>query len=631
MRNPLLIVICLALGSLHTTAAAEDIRTAARAGDMETVRALLDETPNLVNEVDNRHSTPLHFASDQGRIEVMTFLLANGADLTAIDVDGDTPLHWAAMAGKDDAVKLLLDHDAEINARNHSDATPVLYATQARRYSTVESLAQYGSDLELANDYRRTPLIWNCREGGNLEMARLLLRLGADPNALDRYQDSSLSLAAWRGFHELVGILLDAGAQTNLRDGMITDLLGYATERGGDRLYQRVVADGVEIEIAPGADGKSILHFAAAGGSSMIVEDLLKRGASPMQVDLYGWNPLHYAASRGRLEATRALIDAGAPLDARTISGFSALNLAEKKGAEDVATLLMDRGAGNAARLFPDLTTPYLGQGDPPAEPAPFAPDIVATCHGEHGSVTISPDGTEIYWSGYPDTPDSGYTRGTILFSHIVDGRWTPPARLSFAEGHGFDVPFFSPDGSRLYFISRKPVAEGQRGGKENIWYVQRQGDDWGEPQPLPPIVNQMPLHWQFSVAASGNLYFNSRRGAPDTAGIYVSRFIDNEYTEPELLGFKGEAPYVAPDESWLITFEFLEDNRRVTFLRFRTPDGGWDEPFDLTGIIPVGGICPKLSPDSRAFFFLGRANNNHWFDAKPLQDFIRKHSVTNP
>lgn len=630
MKNWLPIAISVSLACLPADARAADIRNAARNGDLAAVRALLEKNPALVNEPDKRNCIPLHFASGEGQTAVMALLLAKGADIKAIDADGDTPLHWAAISGKDEAVRVLLDHDAEINARNYHDETPLLYAAKALRYSTVTLLARSGADLELANDYGRTPLLWVCREGGNLQMARQLLRLGANPNALDRFNDSPLCLAAWRGFHQLVGILLDAGARTNIREGMLAELLGYATKRGGDRLYEQVVRDGVDIDVAPGSFGKSVLHDAAAGGSARIVKDLLERGASPSQKDLYGWTPLHYAASRGRPEATRALAEEGAPLDARTISGWSALNLAEKKGADKVARFLRDRGASEEARRFPRLRTPLLGQGDASAEPAPFAPDIVATCHGEHGTVTFSPDGREIYWSGSTETPDSGYGFSTILYSRFVEGQWTPPARASFAGDRGFDVPFFAPDGRRLYFISRQPLAKGQPGGKENIWYVDRKGEGWGEPRPLPPAVNRMQHHWQFSVAANGNLYFNSRRGPEETAGVYVSRLVGGEHGEPEFLGFKGGMPLIAPDESWLITFEFMKNNRRSNVLRIRKPDGNWGEPIDLSGIIPGGGgVCPKLSPDGRAFFYISQvtgANNNFWVDAGWLDELLRRH-----
>ena len=62
-----------------------------------------------------------------------------------------------------------------------------------------------------------------------------------------------------------------------------------------------------------------------------------------------------------------------------------------------------------------------------------------------------------------------------------------------------------------------------------------------------------MRLHWQFSIAANGNLYFTSRTGAADTDGLYIARFADGEYREPEFQNLRAESPFIAPDESYLI------------------------------------------------------------------------------
>ena len=196
--------ILLGLVLAGVSAAAQDIIASATDGDLDRVRELTEDDPATVSAVDDRGSTALHFAVSAGHLEVADFLLDNGADLAARDVDGDSPLHWAARAGQVPAIDLLLDRGAEIDVRNHGQETPLLAATRRLQYASVERLAVRGADLEIPNDYGRTPLIWTAREGGDLEMAALLLRLGADVDAVDRFGASALELAAWRGFRTLV-------------------------------------------------------------------------------------------------------------------------------------------------------------------------------------------------------------------------------------------------------------------------------------------------------------------------------------------------------------------------------------------------------------------------------------------
>ena len=53
---------------------------AAKAGDLELVKKIVQEHPHIVNcrDLDGRHSTPLHFAAGYNRVGVVEFLLQHG-------------------------------------------------------------------------------------------------------------------------------------------------------------------------------------------------------------------------------------------------------------------------------------------------------------------------------------------------------------------------------------------------------------------------------------------------------------------------------------------------------------------------------------------------------------------------
>jgi len=84
-----------------------EINDAAKKGDLEKVKALLKDHPNLVSSTDDNGQTPLCSAAIGGQKDVAELLLANKADANAKDDNGETPLHAAAKAGKNDIVDLL--------------------------------------------------------------------------------------------------------------------------------------------------------------------------------------------------------------------------------------------------------------------------------------------------------------------------------------------------------------------------------------------------------------------------------------------------------------------------------------------------------------------------------------------
>ncbi|MGB5673098.1 MAG: ankyrin repeat domain-containing protein [Gemmatimonadota bacterium] len=567
---------------------------AAREGDLEVVTALVTTDAERIHETDDSDRTPLHLAASYGQVPVAAFLLDSGADIDAREEDGETPLHYAAWRSRLDVGQLLIER---------------------------------GADLEIRNNWGRTPLLIVARETGNVDMADVLIEAGAEVNLRDEGGESPLDLAAWRGFRDLVNLLLDEGAELPPAESVEAQYLAmFAAEKGLDRLFNLCVDAGVDLALRNENDG-SLLHSASQGGSSTVVSRLLDEGFDPNEVDRYGRTPLHYAAELGREDVARLLLKKGADIDARSLSGETAFNTAVWVKRGEMAEFLAKTGADTEDRQFPMLAGDFMGQDPPPpgGEPVLFAPDIVSTHRFQHGTIAFAPDMDEAYWSSQIATQETGYSQGLIMHSRLVQGEWTEPAPVAFTQlGWGDDVPIFMPDGSRLYFLSARPAPGEEEGRAERIWFVTRTEDGWSEPEIVVGGPNTVDLHWQFSVAADGSLYVPSR------GELYVSRLVDGDYLEPENLGapINSDAdeamPFIAPDGSYLLFTRFgHEDNYGFADLWISFPDesGGWTEPLNLgERINSVAGICPIVSPDGSMLFFNG-SGDNYWADAGVIEE----------
>jgi hypothetical protein len=118
------------------------MREAAKAGDAETIRALID-TGISVNEVSSTYgNSPLHYACREGRTEAVLVLIRARGDVNARNSDARTPLHWAASNGTASVIRALTDAGADVNAKNMDGQTPLDVANFWNNPETGPALRQ---------------------------------------------------------------------------------------------------------------------------------------------------------------------------------------------------------------------------------------------------------------------------------------------------------------------------------------------------------------------------------------------------------------------------------------------------------------------------------------------------------
>jgi len=617
----------LAIASLYLP---EEIHEFARKGDLDSVKALIEKNPELVDAKDKDGRTPLHWACRGVHLDVVKYIVENGADVNAEDNNKIVPLHSLAARNSAKAIAVLADKGADIDAKDYGGNTALHYAAMSDAADAVEILLAAGADIENREDYSRTPLILGARERGGPRTIEVLLEAGADVNARDKFNDTALHLASWRGKKEVVDILLDAGTGIPSKGRDVQYLFSMAASHGLSRLFDAVSQTGGDPTFRF-PDGGTLLHAAAAGGSDKIIALLIDKGLDIDRKDNYGWTPLHYAARDGRVEAAEALIAKGADMDARTVMGQSPLNVADERKYDEVRSLLIAKGAEEKPIQFPVLEGDYMGQTPPGERPELFAPGIVSSIWGLHSAAAFSPDGNIVMWAPMITVPGQLYSSGGILMSERQNGRWTPPRFASFTGNNEGDVPFFSPDGKRVYFMSMMAPPDDPKSERERIWYVDRTGEGWSEPELVNAAVNDYPHHWHFSVDAEHSIYFGS--SVPDGLGegdIYSAKLVDGTWQKPENLGAPvntGESegmPFIAPDGSYL-----LFSRNYDLYISYRTEDGGWCEPVKLEAPInsPSLEICPMVSSDGKYMFFLSqRGGESHiwWVDAGFIEKLKR-------
>lgn len=208
---------------------AQAFRAACLRGDEPSARSLLAAGPLLIT-----NPATLLSAAEFGNARAVALLLSLGADVRGADHEGITPLHRAVQSGSLEAANLLIAAGAEIDRRERKwNGTPLSWAAVLGRPRMVELLAPLSRDLwplvhlglaerldallgaepDLANQSRPredspTPLFHlPDDEEQAVEIARILLRHGADPRVRDKAGQTAIDAARRRDLDDAADMM----------------------------------------------------------------------------------------------------------------------------------------------------------------------------------------------------------------------------------------------------------------------------------------------------------------------------------------------------------------------------------------------------------------------------------------
>lgn len=408
---------------------------AIHAGDTALMEKLLAQEPSLLYSRDQRGTSSLMLACLAGQPKAVELLLSKGLvmdlheasaagksdrvaeilkidlqSMNARDIQGYTPLHRAAAFGHSDIVWLLLSKGAQLDVKNPlaQNITPMHAALwnpdPAVARATASPLLCNGVDANAKLTDNRAPL-HTAAEMGHVQLAEVLLRKGAEPEARDAQGHTALEIAQAHGNAAMVALLRDpkragrdnysgryvysrAGEKINRDDtkgipqhwiNVFVTMAHFDLDRTKqsygkcqDLLMTRSMFDELAVEAATHMGREDTAGFLLDKGSpystataamfgdnqrvkASLSEDpgrIAERGPHDFPLILYP------AFGREHLDTAELLLNYGANVNANAY-GQTALHVCAKKGYVDLAEMLIKRGAVKDMQSgFDDSKTP---------------------------------------------------------------------------------------------------------------------------------------------------------------------------------------------------------------------------------------------------------------------------------
>jgi len=352
------------------------LRLAVKRGKCEKVKQLIEKEVDI-NKQDVKGRTVLMNAAAKGHVDVARLLIDKGANINAQDKNGVTALmlasvyggdirlaekvfsilmnyYWEdleyglpAMKGNLDMVKLLLQYKADVNLQDHKGKTALTVAVTTHNIDIAKELLHNNADANLTFTVELinlkgsvvrclkgiTPLIATCYFG-YLEMAKVLLGHGADPNIkseMDSPAYSEIFMATERKrrkeYSEIAKLLIKSGMDMKMTLYKKGTPLIRAADEGETELVDLCLQYGADIN-AQDEDGVTALMKAAEDLDKEhmeIVRSLIDNNADLEIQDNDKQTALMYACNRPAVGKVKLLLKHGALVDVKDKNGRTAL------------------------------------------------------------------------------------------------------------------------------------------------------------------------------------------------------------------------------------------------------------------------------------------------------------------
>ena len=289
----------------------------------EVIQTIVDHGAD-VNATNNKNRTALMMTCLKNNVTIDVLLNA-GANPNIVDVVGDTCLHDAVVGScSKEVIQAIIDHNADVNVKNKKNQTVWILACVVGNIPAMNVLLNTGIDLLLkVGDPNPPPYNGNswlhCAVYGNgsKTVLQAIIDQGADVNETNMHYVVPLMIACDNDNEDAIHVLLNAGADPNIVDGMGNTCLHSAVHAGcRKKVFHAMINHGADLNLT-NQRKETALVIACSLGNLDIMNVISHYRFDPNIADNYGDALLHIAVHENISKKTlQVIIDYGADVNA---------------------------------------------------------------------------------------------------------------------------------------------------------------------------------------------------------------------------------------------------------------------------------------------------------------------------
>ena len=296
--------------------------------NLSLIKAL---TGSSVDIIDSDGNTPLHYACQWNRYDIVKYLVERGCDQTIQNYEGDLAFHLACCKASFEVVQQLnIGNNDLINQRDTSGDTPLIAAVKRKEEGIVHHLVEkFKCDVNVKNVKGETALHISCQT--SITIVRLLHTTLLDVNCQTKEGNTPLHIACTNRRYEVIEYLLnDAHCRADIPNSQGNLPLHIVASQHRAVEFDLLVVHSLQ---------KQELF------SLNILELIIQKYPSTVTIsNNEGDTPMQMICRSGKIDALQSLIKQMS-IDFTDSSGNTFLHTACSYGKKEMVEWLVKRGA----------------------------------------------------------------------------------------------------------------------------------------------------------------------------------------------------------------------------------------------------------------------------------------------